>query len=113
MWVCFSQQRGIRREKGGKEWGTEEGAGRRSGPHLLYGWLKVEVTGLFQVQPDHGHAGHGLHGLRHAPAPRPPPKLSQLQAQPRTPPLHAGSHLSRGDEKNAPTACWERLSPPV
>lgn len=89
------------------------GAGRRSCPHLLYGWLKVEVTGLFQVQPDHGHAGHGLHGRRHPPAPRPLPKLSQLQAQPRTPPLHAGSHLSRGDEKNAPTACWERRSPPV
>lgn len=31
MWVCFSQQRGIRREKGGKEWGTKEGAGRRRG----------------------------------------------------------------------------------
>ena len=31
MWVCFSQQRGIRREKGGKERGTRGGAGRRRG----------------------------------------------------------------------------------
>lgn len=27
------------------------------------------------------------------------------------PPLHAGSRLSRGDEKKAPRACWEMQSP--
>ena len=76
---------GVTRRRTERRGRKGEGAGRRSGPHLLYGWLKVEVTGLFQVQPDHGHAGHGLHGLRHAPAPPPPPKRSQHQAQPPTP----------------------------
>lgn len=31
MWVCFSQQRGTRNEKGGKKRGTGEGAGRGRG----------------------------------------------------------------------------------
>lgn len=48
----------------------EAGAGRRR-THLLHGRLKVEVTGLFQVQPNHRHAGHSLHGGCRPPATRP------------------------------------------
>lgn len=48
------------------------GAGRRR-THLFHSRLKVEVTGLFQVQPNHRHAGHSLHGGYRPPASRPLP----------------------------------------
>lgn len=41
--------------------------------HLLNSWLEVEVTSLLQIQPDHRHAGHGLHGGWRPTATRPLP----------------------------------------
>lgn len=84
---------GGRRETGGKG----RGRGGVSGPHLLYGWLKVEVTGLFSG-PARSWAWRGTASMASGTRAGLPaaPKLSQLQAQPRTPPLHAGILVTRG-----------------
>lgn len=61
-----------------RRYAEEVGVGRRR-THLLHGRLEVEVTSLFQVQPDHGHARHGLHGGERPPAPRPLPSCSSCR----------------------------------
>lgn len=58
-----------------RRYAEEVGVGTRH-THLLHGRLEVEVTGLFEVQPDHGHARHGLHGGQRPPATRPLPSCS-------------------------------------
>lgn len=82
-------------------------------PHLLDGRLEVEVTGLLQVQPDHGHAGHGLHG-----ALRPAPLGLGLPARPPSPsapevPRHAGTEApARPAGKRVPSTAGTRAPLP-
>lgn len=60
--------------QGASRAGRRRYAGEMGGrTYFLHGRLEEEVSGLLQVQPDHGHAGHGLHGGWRPPATRPLP----------------------------------------
>lgn len=91
---------------------ADDGDAQRRYAHLLHSRLEVKVTGLLQVQPDHGHPGHGLHCGQRLAAPRaaPLPGPAAASAARATPPLHAGSCSSRG-MTHTPTRPAGRCSP--
>lgn len=95
-----------------RSYAEEEGVGRRRS-HLFHRLLEVEVTSLFQVQPDHGHARDGLHGGERPPATGPLPSCSScgFSRAPRPAPPRRKSVVVQ-ELKNALMACWEMQSPP-
>ena len=114
-WGDDGRAGGVTRRRTERRGRKGEGAGRRSCPHLLYGWLKVEVTGLFQVQPDHGHAGHGLHGRRHPPAPGRSPSFRscRLSRAPRPSTPEVTCHAEMEKKKKCPYCLLGEAAPPV